>query len=255
MGSYGQVNMYYDLDTGTAFAFKQVHSGTIGTTNQKELRVLQNEIDLLKGLDHENIVAYLGSGNIDGCFSILLEHVAGGSMRSYIHENGPLDNTFAKKCLIYMLRGLSYLHSKKIIHRDLKAANVLITSSQNIKIADFGISKQVDTLMSGASSYVGSPYWMAPEVIRGGKYTEKVDLWGVGVTTFEFLTGNPPFFDRQPNVAIFKIGNVKDMKDELEFPDDIDILLRSFVLNCVQVDPEQRLSVDDVLKTELFLSK
>lgn len=90
--------------------------------------------------------------------------------------------------ILHAFKGLSSLHSKKIMHRDVKAANVLITSAQEIKIADFGISKQLINLLSGASSVVGTPYWMAPAVIRGKiKYTDKVDIWGVGVTTFEFL--------------------------------------------------------------------
>ena len=133
-------------------------------------------------------------------------------------------------------------------------ANVLITSDKIIKIADFGISKQLDTLMSGASSEVGSPYWMAPEVIRGIKYTDKVDIWGVGVTVFEFISGNPPFFARERNAAIFKIGKVKNMKHELTFPVEIDELLTSFILNCVEVNPEKRLTADDLLKNRLFYS-
>lgn len=152
-----------------------------------------NEIELSKGLNHPNISAYLGSGYIDECFSIILEYVVGGSVRSYTQKNGPLSNEFATRCLFYMLLKDCPLYTARKLcnmHRDVKAANVLITSAQEIKIADFGISKQLINLLSGASSVVGTPYWMAPAVIRGKiKYTDKVDIWGVGVTTFEFLSG------------------------------------------------------------------
>ena len=134
----------------------------------------------------------------------------------------------------------------------MKADNILRTTEGTIKIADFGVSKHIRTLQSGPKSLRGTPYWIAPEVIRSENCTNKVDIWGVGVTAFELLTGHPPFYDLAEYPAMYKIGQVKDMKDELIFPKTVNTLLKDFIFSCVEVTPEQRPSADDVLKTELF---
>ena len=249
-GCYGSVYLCTNMDTGQDFALKQVD--VANGIADKEFRALQNETDILKRLDHPNIVIYFGSGYLNGCFGIEMEYVAGGSMRSYIKKHGPLKTAFARECLFYILDGISYLHSNQIIHRDLKADNILRTIGGTIKIADFGISKQVSTLMSGTDSFVGTPYWMAPEVIRGKKYTDKVDMWGVGVTAFEFVSGNPPFFNCEPLQAIYRIGQVENMKKELRFPDRVNKSLKEFIFNCVQVKPHRRPSAHDALGTKYF---
>ena len=167
-GGFAKVFHCIDHDTGRDLAIKQVFFDDQCTDSNRELTALKNEISILKKLEHPNIVVYYGSNIKDGHFNIFMEYVSGGSMRSFIQNNGPLSNKYTVKCLHHILLGLSYLHGETIIHRDLKAANVLKTSDGTIKIADFGASKRFDTLRSinGANTVVGTPYWMSPEVIR-----------------------------------------------------------------------------------------
>jgi serine/threonine protein kinase len=170
IGSGGFAKVYHciDQDTGRDLAVKQVFFDPQCSDSNRELNALKNEISILRKLEHPNIVVYYGSNIKDGHFNIFMEYVSGGSMRSFIQNNGPLSNKYTVKCLNHILLGLSYLHHETIIHRDLKAANVLKTSDGTIKIADFGASKRFDTLRSihGANTVVGTPYWMSPEVIR-----------------------------------------------------------------------------------------
>ena len=170
IGSGGFAKVYHciDHDTGRDLAVKQVFFDAECTDSNRELNALKNEISILNKLEHPNIVVYYGSNIKDEHFNIFMEYVSGGSMRSFIQNNGPLSNKYTVKCLHHILLGLSYLHHENIIHRDLKAANVLKTTDGTIKIADFGASKRFDTLRSinGANTVVGTPYWMSPEVIR-----------------------------------------------------------------------------------------
>ena len=174
IGSGGFAKVYHciDQDTGRDLAVKQVEYDANCKDSDRELRALKNEIDILKKLKHPHIVIYFGSSNENGMFNIFMEFVSGGSMRAFIQNNGPLSNKLAVKCLSHMLLGLSYLHQQKIIHRDLKAANVLKTADGTIKIADFGASKRLDAVRtihgrnSGLNTVVGTPYWMSPEVIK-----------------------------------------------------------------------------------------
>lgn len=167
-GGFAKVYHCIDQDSGCDLAVKQVSYDTQCNDSQRELNALKNELSILKKLSHPNIVVYYGSSFKDGYFNIFMEYVVGGSMRSYIQSNGNLTNKYAEKCLYHILLGLKYLHDENIIHRDLKAANVLKATDGTIKIADFGASKRFDTLRSitGVNTVVGTPYWMSPEVIR-----------------------------------------------------------------------------------------
>jgi len=125
---------------------------------------LQHEIEVLKTLKHENIVQYLGSSVEDDVLNIFLEYVPGGSIASLIRRFGPLNENIVRLYTKQILHGLHYLHNHKIIHRDIKGANILVDNKGGIKLADFGASKKLEHLVAGtdANSLKGTLYWMAP---------------------------------------------------------------------------------------------
>lgn len=129
-------------------------------------------------------------------------------MRDVIEKFGPLSEEL---CIIYlyqMLQGLAYLHSNKVIHRDIKASNILITKEGVIKLADFGVASQIDSESQLRFSVVGTPYWMAPESIEISGCSSASDIWSLGSTMIELLTGNPPYYTLQPMAAMFRIGKI-----------------------------------------------
>jgi serine/threonine protein kinase len=184
-----------------------------------------------------------------------MELVAGGSVKALIKEMGPLNNTLSVIFLKQILNGLSYLHRENVIHRDLKAANILKASDGAIKIADFGLAKIVEAVKSvqEASKMCGTPYWMAPEIIYGKGFSDRVDIWGVGVTAFEFLQGEPPFRDFDRRVALYQIEMGRTWEKCVEkFPSTVSDDLRDFVMKCVELNPKDRPSAAQLLEHHLF---
>ncbi|CAG8732212.1 541_t:CDS:2, partial [Ambispora leptoticha] len=172
---------------------------------------LQREIALLKELQHENIVQYLGCQRDDETLNIFLEYVPGGSVTTILNNYGALEEPLVRSFVRQILQGLEYLHGKDIIHRDIKGANVLVDNKGRIKISDFGISKKVeDQIRASISvhrpSLQGSIFWMAPEVIKQTAYTSKADIWSLGCLIVEMFTRNHPFPEFNQMQAMFKIG-------------------------------------------------
>ena len=165
-GAFGTVYLCHDIDTGRELAVKQVQFGSLGSEMKREVESLQKEIELLKNLKHERIVSYIGIHNRDGKLSIMMEYMAGGSIHSYLEENGALTERLTRKYTQQILEGLQYLHSQPIIHRDVKGANILRDPHGNVKLADFGASRRLQTIRSLTclKSVHGTPYWMSPEV-------------------------------------------------------------------------------------------
>lgn len=249
VGSGGFAKVYYclDHDTGRDLAVKQVEYDLDCKDSRSELKALQNEIKILKKLRHPHIVLYYGTNEQQGFFNIFMEYITGGSLRSYIQKNGPLSEKLTRKYVFHILLGLEYLHSQKIVHRDIKAANVLRDSSGNAKLADFGASKRLHTLMSlsGFKTVVGSPYWMSPEVIQSqGGYGRKVDVWSVGATIVELLTGSPPWYHLEPVAAMFQIAS-KPTPHNL--PDFVSQEMKGFVEVCLTFEPKERPYVNKVI--------
>ncbi|CAG8643138.1 6581_t:CDS:2, partial [Paraglomus occultum] len=225
-GSFGNVYLGLNSATGELMAVKQVELPTGQSSNEDRkksmLDALQREITLLKELDHENIVRYLGSQHDEKSLNIFLEYVPGGSVSSMLRNYGPQEETLVRSFVRQILTGLNYLHERDIIHRDIKGANILVDNKGGIKISDFGISKKVeDEFMAATSAHrpslQGSVFWMAPEVVKQTHYTTKADIWSLGCLIVEMFTGDHPFPTLHQMQAMFKIG----LSCAPEIPDNI----------------------------------
>ncbi|XP_047138085.1 mitogen-activated protein kinase kinase kinase 3 isoform X1 [Hydra vulgaris] len=238
-GGFGTVYLCVDLNTGKELAMKYIETGHINTAALKEVEILQREISLYKTLNHERIVEYYGTIQANTSISIFMEYMEGGSIHDKISKIGALDEKETSCYCFQILEGINYLHSKNIIHRDIKGANILLDSSGNCKLADFGASKQIQTIRSqtGCKSVHGTPYWMSPEVINGAGYGRKADIWSLGCTVLEMLTTKPPWFQFEPMAALFKIATQTTIP---HLPDDSSISCKRFVDDCFKRDPSLR---------------
>ncbi|XP_078539495.1 mitogen-activated protein kinase kinase kinase 19 [Lissotriton helveticus] len=211
-GAYGTV--YCGLTShGQLIAAKQVPLNTSDTdTTEKEYQKLQEEVDLLRTLNHVNIVGFLGTCLQDNIVSIFMEFIPGGSISSILKRFGPLPEIVFSRYTRQILQGVSYLHENKVIHRDIKGNNIMLMQTGVIKLIDFGCAKRLACLSLNGTHFEmlksmhGTPYWMAPEVINASGYGTKSDIWSTGCTVFEMATGKPPLahMDRLP--AMFYIG-------------------------------------------------
>ena len=225
-GSFGSVFLALHAITGELMAVKQVEmpsktNSEVDKRKESMVQALKREINLLRDLQHPHIVQYLGSNCTEDKFNIFLEYVAGGSVAAMLNSYGKLKEPLIRNFVRQILSGLSFLHSRDIIHRDIKGANVLVDNKGNIKISDFGISKRVEVSSLGApggkasaggagamnrSSLQGSVFWMAPEVVKQTAYTRKADIWSLGCLVVEMFTGEHPFPNCNQLQAIFQIG-------------------------------------------------
>ncbi|XP_028783754.1 MAP3K epsilon protein kinase 1-like [Neltuma alba] len=234
-GAYGRVYKGLDLENGDFVAIKQVSLENIA---QEDLNIIMQEIDLLKMLNHKNIVKYLGSSKTKTHLHIILEYVENGSLANIIKPNkfGPFPESLVAVYIAQVLEGLVYLHEQGVIHRDIKGANILTTKEGLVKLADFGVATKLTEADVNTHSVVGTPYWMAPEVIEMSGVCAASDIWSVGCTVIELLTCVPPYFDLQPMPALFRI--VQDEHPPL--PDSLSADMTDFLCQCFKKDARQR---------------
>ncbi|PIN06315.1 MEKK [Handroanthus impetiginosus] len=234
-GAYGRVYKGLDLENGDFVAIKQV---SLENIVQEDLNIIMQEIDLLKNLNHKNIVKYLGSLKTKSHLHIILEYVENGSLANIVKPNkfGPFPESLVAVYIAQVLEGLVYLHEQGVIHRDIKGANILTTKEGLVKLADFGVATKLTEADANTHSVVGTPYWMAPEVIEMSGVCAASDIWSVGCTVIELLTCVPPYYDLQPMPALFRI--VQD--EHPPIPDSLSPAITDFLRQCFKKDARQR---------------
>ena len=212
-GSFGKVYEAFDDTKGQMIAIKEFKIKLLTEKLNKEtLQSLKEEASLLSRLNHPNIVKFYGVVSEQHSFKILLELVAGGSIAKMIETYKPFPENVLKKYTYQILKGLEYLHIHNVIHRDIKGGNILVDRNGICKLSDFGGSKVITDEIEyhQKNSLKGTPHWMAPEIIKSMEYTRFSDIWALGCTMIEMLTGNPPFSQFKNPMSVFDHTTEKD---------------------------------------------
>lgn len=249
-GSYGRVYLGINLTTGDFLAVKQVEVNQKAAGHDKAkmkemVSALDQEIDTMQHLEHPNIVQYLGCERKEYSISIFLEYISGGSVGSCLRKHGKFEENVVSSLTRQTLAGLAYLHEEGVLHRDLKADNILLDVDGTCKISDFGISKKTDDIYGNdaTNSMQGSVFWMAPEVIRsqGKGYSAKVDIWSLGCVVLEMFAGRRPWSKEEAIGAIYKLGSLNQAPP---IPDDVSSSISAaavgFMLDCFTIEPSER---------------
>lgn len=237
-GAFANVYKGTNLKTKQVVAIKQII-----LERDQDVGDLMNEIDLLKILKHPHIVKYHGFVKTSATLNVFLEFCSGGSLRQLYKSLGHgLPEGQLSTYVEGILLGLEYLHQQGVVHRDVKAANVLLSGSGVIKLADFGVASRVT---SQHQTVVGTPNWMAPETILGGEgLCTASDIWALGATIIELFTTNPPYHDLNPMATLHAIGT----DDHPPLPKGLSPLARDLLLECFQKQPGLRISALLLLK-------
>ncbi|XP_040442582.1 serine/threonine-protein kinase 3 isoform X4 [Falco naumanni] len=239
-GSYGSVFKAIHKESGQVVAIKQVPV-------ESDLQEIIKEISIMQQCDSPYVVKYYGSYFKNTDLWIVMEYCGAGSVSDIIRlRNKTLTEDEIATILKSTLKGLEYLHFMRKIHRDIKAGNILLNTEGHAKLADFGVAGQLTDTMAKRNTVIGTPFWMAPEVIQEIGYNCVADIWSLGITSIEMAEGKPPYADIHPMRAIFMIPTNPPptfRKPELwsdEFTD--------FVKKCLVKNPEQRATATQLLQ-------
>jgi len=203
------------------------------------VEALRSESSTLRTLDHPNIVQYLGIQETNKYLSIFLEYIPGGSVGSCLRKYGKFHEDIIKSFTRDILEGLSYLHSVGVLHRDLKADNILVDPQGRCKISDFGISKKTEDIYKNETNtaMMGSIFWMAPEVLTNNHegYSAKIDIWSLGCVVLEMWAGRRPWNQEDMITVMYKLGSTRQAPP---VPDDVDLgeFAEDFRRKCFAVD-------------------
>ncbi|KNC52771.1 STE/STE20 protein kinase [Thecamonas trahens ATCC 50062] len=226
-------------------SFGYVYAGRCVATGET-VAVKQNEIAILSKVSHGNIVHYIASYYTGSALWIVMECCDGGSVTDLLDNlNHPLPEHVIAFIVRESLEGLKYLHKHKFLHRDIKGGNILLTASGHVKLADLGVSGQLHDTFSKRNTFVGTPYWMAPEVIMEQGYDGKADVWSLGITCFEMSQMLPPYASVHPMRVLFMVP--KRDPPKLEDPDAWSPLFADFLSEALTKEPRSRPSASMLL--------
>lgn len=249
-GATGKVYVGLNVNTGELLAVKRIHFDNI---TRDELAAIEQEILLLQKLRHQHIVSYMAIDITDTNLNILMEFCPGGSVAHLLKAFGALEEDVLRAYTRQILDGIHFLHENQAVHRDIKGANVLVAHNGILKIADFGATMMLSgqkTMTEDGKQIQGTPYWMAPEVIKQEAYGRKADIWSLGMTVLEMATAKHPWQSfTNKFAAMTEIASGSSLP---EIPAALSPQCKDFMSRCIQRDVSKRARSEELLKHPWF---
>ncbi|KAJ8387855.1 hypothetical protein AAFF_G00150040 [Aldrovandia affinis] len=237
--------------TGVVCIATETHSGRRVAVKKMDLRkqqrreLLFNEVVIMKDYHHKNVVDLYDSYVVEDELWVIMEFLEGGALTDIVTHARMNEEQIATICLS-VLRALSYLHAQGVIHRDIKSDSILLTGDGRVKLSDFGFCARVSGEVQKRRSLVGTPYWMAPEVISRVPYGPEVDIWSMGIMVIEMVDGEPPYFNEPPLQAMRRIRD--NLSPRLKESQKVSPMLRAFLDLMLVREPSQRATAQELLR-------
>ncbi len=243
-GSTGLVYAANDLESMNGQHLVAIKKMNLHKQQRREL--LFNEVVIMRDYKHKNIVDMYGSYLVDDELWVVMEYLAGGALTDIVTKTRMDENQIAAVCKS-VLQALAFLHANGVIHRDIKSDSILLSNDGRVKLTDFGFVAQVSADLQKRKSLVGTPYWMAPEVISRLPYGTEVDIWSLGIMVIEMIDGEPPYFDQPPLQAMRFIRDMPPprFKDNMH---RVSPRLQGFLDRMLVRDPTQRATAVELLE-------